>query len=103
MLVHALTSGGWMPSEAQHMIATAEEQLRKLLPPESCPEGGPRVVAEFGSPADVILRAAYNYDVDLIVMGARPSESIRTATRLPWSVAHAVVHEARCPVLTVRE
>jgi nucleotide-binding universal stress UspA family protein len=99
VLVHALTSGGWLPTEAHHMIATTEKQLRSLVPPES----RPTVVAEFGSPAEVILRAADNCGVDLVVMGARASESTSAATHLPWSVAHQVVHDAHCPVLTVRE
>lgn len=102
ILVHALTSGGWMPSEAHHMIATAETRLKTMLPPETVPEGGPRVIAEFGSPADVIVRASDRCVADLIVMGVRTTESKRAATHLPWSVAHQVVHEARCPVLTVR-
>lgn len=84
------------------MIAAAETRLKQVLPPEVCPPEGPRVIAEFGSPAEVIVRVAENSGVDLIVMGVRPTEAKRAATHLPWSVAHQVVHEARCPVLTVR-
>lgn len=102
ILVHALTSGGWLPSEAQRMIEAEEARLKTMLPPASGPAGGANVVAEFGSPAEVIVRVADQRGADLIVMGARPTEAKRAATHLPWSVAHRVVHDARCPVLTVR-
>ena len=102
ILVHALTSGGWLPSEAGRMIAAEETRLKSVLPPEICPDGGVEVVAEFGSPAEVIVRVAEQRGADLIVMGTRQTESRRAATHLPWSVAHQVVHDARCPVLTVR-
>lgn len=102
ILVHALTSGGWIPSEASRMIAAEEARLKSVLPPEICPDGGVAVVAEFGSPAEVIVRVAEQRGADLIVMGTRPTESGRGATHLPWSVAHQVVHDAHCPVLTVR-
>jgi nucleotide-binding universal stress UspA family protein len=100
VLVHALTSGGWMPSEAQQMIEAEEARLRKFLPPETA---ATQAIAEFGSPAEVIVRVADTCGADLIVMGARRTESKRAATHLPWSVAHQVVHDAACPVLTVRE
>jgi nucleotide-binding universal stress UspA family protein len=103
VVVHALTSGGWMPSEAQRTIDAAEARLREFLPPEMAREKSTRAIAEYGSPAEVIVRVAKNCSADLIVMGARATESKLAATHLPWSVAHQVVHEARCPVLTVRE
>ena len=41
-------------------------------------------------------------NIDLIVMGANRVSSARTAAHTPWAVAHSVICEAKCPVLTVR-
>ncbi len=102
VLLHAITSGGWMPTEAQRMIRESEDHLERLILRDQCAGAQPRVIAEFGSPAEVITRLAIRERADLIVMGAHAS-SRTAATRLPWTVAHQVLHDADCPVLTVRD
>ncbi|HKS72531.1 MAG TPA: universal stress protein [Terriglobales bacterium] len=57
-------------------------------------------VQKFGDPAAAILRCAEEVSADLIVMNVHGSHPI-LAGRAP-SVAHHVVAEAYCPVLTVR-
>jgi universal stress protein A len=52
-----------------------------------------------GKPADEILAAADDLDVDLIVMGTHGRS--RLAHLLLGSTAEAVVRQARCPVLAV--
>ena len=53
-----------------------------------------------GDPADEIVAYADNHDVDLIVVGSRGRGTV--ASTLLGSVSHAVLHEARRPVLVVR-
>jgi nucleotide-binding universal stress UspA family protein len=65
-----------------------------------CP---PEFVAEYGSPAEIILRKAAENAVDLIVLGARPAAAhLMAATHLGGSTVHKVIVGANCPVLTVR-
>ena len=101
VMVHALNSGNWRPTEAFRRLRESEEQLKAMIPAEQAAALHLRVVVEFGSPADVVKRVAEQERVDLIVMGAHPSAR-RSATHLPWTVAHQVVQDAHCAVLTVR-
>jgi nucleotide-binding universal stress UspA family protein len=64
------------------------------------PEGiQAETVLREGDPAEEILRAAGIVHADLIVMGTRGRG--RVAQALMGSVANAVIHKARCPVLIV--
>jgi nucleotide-binding universal stress UspA family protein len=58
------------------------------------------VVVESGSPPDVIVNIARELGSDLIVMSVHHAS--RLATHLPWAVAHEVVIDAPCPVITIR-
>jgi len=63
----------------------------------------PEFVAEFGNPAEIILRRAGDYDADLILLGARPVFGrLASVTHLGHSITHRVVVGANCPVLTLR-
>ena len=53
-----------------------------------------------GDPADEIVAYADDHDVDLIVIGSRGRGMV--ASTLLGSVSHAVLREARRPVLVVR-
>ena len=57
---------------------------------------------KFGTPADGILQAAAEENVDLIVMGVRGAGSLIRATQHLGTTADRVVSESCCPVLTVR-
>jgi nucleotide-binding universal stress UspA family protein len=58
---------------------------------------------QYGNPAERILEAAKEYNVDLIVMGVRRSTGhLGAATHLGRAMAHKIVAHATCPVLTVR-
>jgi nucleotide-binding universal stress UspA family protein len=53
----------------------------------------------FGAPAEHILKLAADRPCDLIMLGARHASSF--ATHVPGAVAHRIVSEAQCPVVTV--
>lgn len=83
--------------QAESAIASIKEQLRNLLP-NDLPVTIDAVVMR-GSPAAAILQSAAAYEADLIMMGEHRGPS--AATHLPWSVAHTVLHDAPCPVMTI--
>lgn len=62
----------------------------------------PKVVVAHGSPANKILEVANREGAELIVLGVRKNSDTIRATHLPAAVAHRVISEATCPVLTVR-
>jgi nucleotide-binding universal stress UspA family protein len=86
-----------------HEKARAKLALQRLLPGEE-PYlwSNSEFVIERGMPAEVMLKLADENNVDLIVMGVRGAASALAATRLPWAIAHKVVAQSPCPVLTVR-
>jgi nucleotide-binding universal stress UspA family protein len=63
----------------------------------SYPGGEPIVLVEIGEPGDVILRAAAEYGVDMIVMGTRTHSNI-IGQLLLGSTANKVIHHAKVPV-----
>jgi nucleotide-binding universal stress UspA family protein len=79
-------------------VLAEESQLRwmqELIPPERSVE----YHVLFGSVADNILEVAALRQCDLIMLGAHHASNF--ATHVPGAIAHRVVSEARCPVLTV--
>jgi len=62
----------------------------------------PKTVVVHGVPADKILEVAQKERADLIVLGLRRAKGYLRATHLPNAVAHRVISQATCPVLTVR-
>jgi nucleotide-binding universal stress UspA family protein len=57
----------------------------------------------FSTPAKGILNVANRLHADAIVMGIRSGgELSRAATHIPWTLAHRVIAEAKCPVITIR-
>lgn len=77
--------------------------LRNIVPPEAEFWCEPKFAVEQGDPADKILKVAAAHNADLIVMGVRHMAGpVGVATRMSRPVAHKVVANAACPVLTVR-
>ena len=62
----------------------------------------PKTVVVHGVPADKILDVAQRERTDLIVLGLRRAKGYIRATHLPNAVAHQVISQATCPVLTIR-
>lgn len=84
------------------VAAYLTEKLRGLVPPEAELWCEPEIAIQCGKPAERILGTATDRKSDLIVLGASRSEHELAATHFRWPTAAHVVHEAACPVLTVR-
>jgi len=83
-------------------IEDSLKRLQQIVPKEAALQYQPETVLEFGSTPERILKVASEREADMIVLGARSSADVGS-THLPWSSAHHVIAQARCPVLTIRE
>ena len=81
----------------EHDLAaeSLDKWMRQLIPPK------PRLEYEivFGPAAESVLKVAAERQSDLILLGAHRASNF--ASHLPGAVAHRIVSEAACPVLTV--
>ena len=103
-LLHAIEDYGDRLHEHPGPIDEALGKLRDILPDEPSFRCRPELLARYGVPSEVILQAAEESDVDLIVLGVTPDVGHLTATtHLGGSTVHKVVVGANCPVLTVRQ
>lgn len=81
----------------------AERTLREQLlaaTPEPLPEGMVELVSRRGLPADLIVAAAGELGVDLLIVGTHGRTGLSHA--MLGSIAERVVRTAPCPVLVVR-
>jgi nucleotide-binding universal stress UspA family protein len=100
-LMHVLedyTQLGSRPGPIEDCVS----RLQELIPRDNTLQYVPEIVVEFGPAPERILKIASEREPDMIVLGARSSADVGT-THLPWSAAHHVIANAKCPVLTVRE
>ena len=89
--------------QAEHYADSVRRRLQKLLPTDAKDAFEPMYLVEYGPAADRILEVARGLGADLIVLGVRGADAgIGAATHLFRPVAHEVVTQAKCPVLTVR-
>jgi len=92
--------------ELVHAEQYAESTLRRLqalIPAEATLWCEPNCRVEHGHEAEKIMEVATAIGADLIVLGVRgPQGVLGATTHLMGSVAHHVVTNAECPVLTVR-
>ncbi len=87
----------------EQYVDSTVRQLRKLVPAEAELWCEPKFMVEQGSPAEKIMEVAATCGADLIVLGLRaPEGGIGATTHLFRPIAHRVVTQAQCPVLTVR-
>jgi nucleotide-binding universal stress UspA family protein len=87
---------------ASELVHARTAQLESLVPGEAQLWCQPKYFVEVGNPAEEILKTAKRYKADLIVMGVKHAEGdLGASTHLPWAIAHKVISQARCPVLTV--
>jgi nucleotide-binding universal stress UspA family protein len=90
------------PSERQRIRERIEKELRGLLPDEVKARVD-HVIVEFGPVAATVVEFALANRADVIVLGVKSGGSLtRGATHLPWAIAHRIIADAPCPVLTIR-
>jgi len=82
--------------------AAALDHLRAFIGSEAELWCQPKAVVAHGTPAEKILEIAEKENADLLVLGVRNAKGMVRATHLPGAVAHQVITNAPCPVLTVR-
>jgi len=89
----------------QHRAAVEAQMcdhLEKMIPKSAKDWCTPQFLVRWEHPAEAVLLAAAEREVDLIVMGVRKARAAAFSSHLPWPVASEVVSRAPCPVLTVR-
>ncbi len=83
--------------------ALLKSRLRNLVSPDVNLSCEPKVLVEYGPPAQKILEIAEELATDLIVLGVkRTPVHFEASTHIPLATAYKVVSQAICPVLTVR-
>ena len=87
---------------AGQYVESTLRRLRSLVPAEAALWCEPRCKVEQGPEAEKIIEVAVALGADLIVLGVRTPEGVGAATHFLRSIAHEVVVNAECPVLTVR-
>jgi nucleotide-binding universal stress UspA family protein len=83
-------------------VAEALHQLHVIVPPEAGLCRRPETVVEHGDPAARILALANQTSADLIVLGVRSTSRVLVTSHFEKTIAHRIVVDAPCPVLTVR-
>lgn len=88
---------------ADQYIESTMRRLRSLVPPGAELWCEPNCRVEHGMEADKIIEVAVAVGADLIVLGLhKPQGGLGATTHVLRSIAHNVVVDAPCPVLTVR-
>jgi nucleotide-binding universal stress UspA family protein len=102
-VLHLADPGTQSPSERQRIRERVETEVRGFLPDEIKPRVD-HVIVEFGPVAAGVVEFALANKADVIVLGVKSGGSLtRGATHLPWAIAHQIIADAPCPVITVRE
>jgi nucleotide-binding universal stress UspA family protein len=88
---------------AENHVESTERRLRELVPPQAKTWCEPNFKVERGHEAEKIMEVANALGADLIVLGVHGAPGhMGAATHSSRPVAHRVVTQAECPVLTVR-
>jgi nucleotide-binding universal stress UspA family protein len=93
--------------DAESVRSSVVSRLQELVPPEAESWCHVECVVEFSPqfalPAEKIVEVAQNQEVDLIILGVRPTHRASSAvTHFAQTNDQYVVAHAPCPVLTVR-
>jgi nucleotide-binding universal stress UspA family protein len=104
-LLHVLPKPGSRqgPVQPSQTVADAMHHLQRLVPSGAAMWCRPEAIVKFGDTSDRILATAREVSADLIVLGARdPGARLGEVTHFEGGIAHRVVANALCPVLTKR-
>ncbi|HKQ86754.1 MAG TPA: universal stress protein [Candidatus Acidoferrales bacterium] len=101
ILFHVIRESERQYGAARSAVDASTQELGKIVPEHAELRHRPEVVLGYGEPAERILQVAREDHADLIVLGVS-SQHLGAATHLGRAVAHKVVANAPCPVLTVR-
>jgi nucleotide-binding universal stress UspA family protein len=82
-------------------LVQERERLQALLPTNLDLPTPPTVISRLGTKTEAILATARELNADLIIMGVHSTHALIAATHFPWTVAHQIIRQATCPVLTV--
>ncbi len=88
------------PSPDEETITRLKEKLAESVPKEIRGDIEVETIVSVGIPAQEIVNAAHEKEVDIIVMGTHGRTGV--AHVVMGSVAENVTRKALCPVLTVR-
>ncbi len=83
-------------------LVQERERLQALIPGDLDLPTAPSVLSRIGGKTEAILATAADFQADLIVIGVHSTHALAAVTHFPWTVAHQIICEATCPVLTVR-
>ena len=99
-LLHVLVSEGMSEQQFEVVQLAARRRLSALVPNEARHRLQPLLLVREGDPATIILEEAGSLSPDIVILGSPHSS---TASRLfSSSVAHRVVLESKCPVMTIK-
>jgi len=100
-LLHVAHSDIQSASERQRIRERVGSEMKRLFPKRLL--SSIDTIVEFGPITETITEFAMAKHADVVVLGVRSGGAFtRSATHIPWSIAHRIVAEAPCPVLTVR-
>jgi nucleotide-binding universal stress UspA family protein len=97
-LVHVLEETP-SPAKMEETIATATEQLDKLIPQERCKRLNIKTAVRIGKPYQQIIQLALDEQIEMAVMGVRGRGALDLAVF--GSTTYRVLQLGPCPVLAV--
>jgi len=101
-LLHVAHPDIQSPSERQRIRDRLMSEMMNLFP-DDARQAIADVIVEFGPIAETIAEFSMARRADVIVLGVRCGGAFtRSATHIPWSIAHQIIGQAPCPVLTIR-
>ena len=104
LLLHVLRMAGPRVNGDDTRVSVAEtiHRLRSIVPEAESLGVAAEALIEYGKPAERILEVANYRSADVIVLGVRSARGhLAAATHLERALAHEVVAQALCPVITV--
>jgi nucleotide-binding universal stress UspA family protein len=99
-LLHVLVSEGMSEQQFEVAQLVARRRLSTLVPNESRHRFSPLLLVREGDPATIILEEAGSLSADIVILGSPHSST--TSRLFSSSVAHRVVLESKCPVITIK-